>query len=276
MLSYSLRRLLSAIPTMLVIITLAFVLLHAAPGGPFDMQKALPPQIKANIEHAYHLDEPLPEQYLRYLGQVLQGDLGPSYQYRDTTVNQLIAQGLPVDATIGLIALALALLVGIPVGVLAALKQNSWLDYTPMAIAMLGISLPVFIVAPILILVFAVMLHWLPAGDWDGGSLSHVVLPAVSMALPFAAYMARLMRGSLVDVLASPFIRTARAKGLRMRTVVWVHAMKPALLPIVSFLGPATVGIISGSIIIEEIFGLPGIGRSFVNGALNRDYTVVL
>ncbi|HEU0198501.1 MAG TPA: oligopeptide ABC transporter permease OppB [Nevskiaceae bacterium] len=276
MLTYTLKRLLSAIPTLLVIITLAFVLLHAAPGGPFDMQKALPPQIKANIEHAYHLDEPLYEQYFHYLGQVAQGNFGPSYQYRDTTVNQLIAQGFPVDLTIGLIALGLALLVGIPIGVLAALRQNTALDYAPMAVAMLGISLPSFIVAPLLILVFAVLLHWLPAGGWAGGAPAHVVLPAIALALPFAAYVARLMRGSLVDVLNSPFIRTARAKGLPTRTVVWVHAMKPAMMPLVSFLGPASVGIISGSIVIETIFGLPGIGRYFVDGALNRDYTVVL
>ncbi|HEX7381015.1 MAG TPA: oligopeptide ABC transporter permease OppB [Nevskiaceae bacterium] len=276
MLSYTLRRLLSAVPTLLVIVTLAFALLHAAPGGPFDAEKALPPQIKANIERAYHLDEPLPEQYLRYVGQVLRGNFGPSFQYRDTTVNELIAQGFPVDLTIGGIALALALLIGIPVGVLAALRQNTALDYGPMAVAMLGISIPVFIVAPLLILVFAVLLHWLPAGGWAGGAPSHVMLPAVSLALPFAAYVARLMRGSLVDVLGSPFIRTARAKGLPTRTIVWVHAIKPALMPLVSFLGPAAVGIISGSIVIETIFGLPGMGRYFVDGALNRDYTVVL
>ncbi|TAM12747.1 MAG: oligopeptide ABC transporter permease OppB [Nevskiaceae bacterium] len=276
MLGYTLKRLLSAIPTLLVIITLAFALLHAAPGGPFDEEKALPPEVKANIERAYHLDESLPRQYIRYLGQILHGDLGPSYQYRDTTVTELVAQGFPVDFTIGVIALVLALLIGIPIGVWAAVKQNTAQDYVPMAVAMLGISLPVFIVAPVLILIFAVLLHWLPAGGWAGGAPSHIVLPAVSMALPFAAYLARLMRGSLVDVLGSPFIRTARAKGLPTRTVVWVHALKPALMPIVSFLGPAVVGIISGSIVIETIFGLPGMGRYFVDGALNRDYTVVL
>lgn len=276
MLRYTFRRLLFAIPTLLVIITLAFVLLHAAPGGPFDTQKALPPQILANIEAAYHLNEPVYEQYFRYLGQIVRGDFGPSYVYRDTTVTQMIAQGFPVDITIGLTALILSMLVGVPVGILAALKQNSALDYSPMAAAMLGMSIPTFVVAPILILVFAVLLHWLPAGNWDGGAPSHVILPAISLALPFAAYVARLMRGSLVEVLASPFVRTARAKGLSVQRVVWVHAMKPAMMPIVSFLGPSVVGIISGSIVIETIFGLPGIGRYFVDGALNRDYTVVL
>jgi len=276
MLRYALGRLLSSIPTLLVIVTLAFALLHAAPGGPFDTEKVLPPQIKANIEHAYHLDEPLPEQYLRYLGQVLRGDLGPSYQYRDTTVNDLIAQGLPVDLTIGGYALLLALLLGLPIGTLAALRQNSALDYGPMALAMLGISLPSFIVAPLLILLLAVQWHWLPAGDWGGGVPSHLVMPVIALALPYMAYIARLMRGSMVEVLNSPYIRTAIAKGLPMHRVILGHALKPALMPLVSFLGPASIGIISGSIVIEQIFSLPGIGRYFVDGALNRDYTVVL
>ncbi len=276
MLRYSLRRLLSAIPTLLVVITLSFALLHAAPGGPFDSEKVLPPQIKQNIEHAYHLDESLPKQYLRYLGQVLQGDFGPSYQYRNTTVNDLIAQGLPVDITIGGWALLLSLLIGLPIGILAALRQNTALDYGPMAAAMLGISLPSFIVAPVMILIFAVHLHWLPAGDWGGGSPSHLVMPVLALAAPYTAYIARLMRGSMVETLSSPYIRTARAKGLPLRTVIWAHAFKPAMMPLVSFLGPASVGIISGSIVIETIFSLPGIGRYFVDGALNRDYTVVL
>lgn len=276
MLRYSVRRLFSAIPTLLVVITLSFALLHAAPGGPFDSQKVLPPQIKQNIEHAYHLDEPLPEQYLRYLGQILQGNFGPSYQYRDTTVNDLIAQGLPVDLTIGGWALLLSLLIGLPIGIFAALRQNTALDYGPMAAAMLGISLPSFIVAPVMILIFAVHLHWLPAGDWDGGSPSHLVMPVLALAAPYTAYIARLMRGSMVETLNAPYIRTARAKGLPLRTVIWAHAFKPAMMPLVSFLGPASVGIISGSIVIETIFSLPGIGRYFVDGALNRDYTVVL
>jgi oligopeptide transport system permease protein len=275
-LRYTLGRLLGAVPTLLVIITLAFLLLHAAPGGPFDAQRALPPQIKHSIEHAYHLDEPLYRQYLRYLGKVLQGDFGPSYQYRGTRVNDLIAEGFPVDLTIGGCALLFALLVGSAIGILAALRQNSTLDYLPMGAAMLGISLPSFVIAPVLILVFAVQLHWLPAGDWNGGAPSHVLLPALALAAPYTAYVARLMRGSMVEVLHSPFIRTARAKGLRTGTIVMRHAMKPALMPLVSFLGPATVGIITGSIVIETIFGLPGIGRYFVDGALNRDYTVVM
>lgn len=276
MLRYTLRRLLSAVPTLLVIVTLAFALLHAAPGGPFDTVKALPPQIKENIERAYHLDEPLYEQYLRYLDQVVHGNLGPSYQYRNTTVNDLIREGLPVDLTIGGWAMVLALSLGIPIGILAAMRQNTAMDYGPMALAMIGISLPVFIVAPLLILIFAVHLQWLPAGDWAGGTPTHVILPVLALGAPYTAYIARLIRGAMVEVLGSPYIRTARAKGLPPRALIVRHALKPALMPLISFLGPASVGIISGSIVIETIFGLPGIGRYFIDAALNRDYTVVL
>lgn len=276
MIRFTLRRLLGAIPTLLIIVTLAFVLLHAAPGGPFDSQKRLPPAIQKNVERMYHLDEPLYQQYFRYLGDMARGDFGPSYQYRDTTVNQIIHDGFPVDAIIGLVALAGALLIGLPIGMLAALRRNTRWDYWPMGLAMLGISVPVFVVAPVLILIFAVRLQWLPAGAWAGGAPAHVVLPAVALALPYIAYVARLMRGSMVEVLHSPYILMARAKGLPEHRVVLRHALKPALMPLVSFLGPAVVGIITGSIVIETIFGLPGIGRAFVDGALNRDYTVVM
>jgi oligopeptide transport system permease protein len=273
---YALRRLLSAIPTLLVIITISFFLLHAAPGGPFDSQKQIPPEIKINIERMYHLDEPLYEQYFRYLGSILRGDLGPSYQYRDTTVNQIIRQGFPIDLAIGGIALIAALLIGLPIGILAALRRNTAWDYLPMGFAMAGISVPVFVVAPILILIFAVSLHWLPAGAWGDGDLSHAILPSAALALPYIAYVARLMRGSMAEVLNHPFILMARAKGLPKHTVVLRHAMKAALMPLVSFLGPAVVGLITGSIVIETIFSLPGIGRAFVDAALNRDYTLVL
>lgn len=276
MLKYSLKRFAGAIPTLLIIVTLSFFMLRAAPGGPFDMQRAMPPQIKKNIEKMYHLNEPLWEQYGRYLGNIVQGDFGPSYVYRGTTVNSLIAEGFPVDLIIGGFALLIALGLGIPIGIVAAMRQNTGWDYGPMALAMLGISVPNFVVAPILILVLAVELQWLPAGGWAHGSPLHVILPTVSLAAPLVAYIARLMRGSMVEVLNSPYIRTARAKGLPTRTVILRHALKPALLPLVSYLGPAAVGIITGSIVIEEIFALPGIGRFFVNGALNRDYTLVM
>ncbi len=276
MIRYTLRRFLGAIPTLLIIIMLAFLLLHAAPGGPFDSQRRIPPEIQRNIEHMYHLDEPLYEQFARYLGNILRGNFGPSYQYRDTTVNQIIREGFPVDVIIGVFALLGSLLIGLPIGIMAALRRNTAWDYWPMGLAMMGISVPVFVVAPILILVFAVYLHWLPAGSWAGGAPSHVILPAVALAGPYIAYVARLMRGSMVEVLNSPFIRMARAKGLPQTKVVLRHALKPAMVPLVSFLGPAVVGIITGSIVIETIFGLPGIGRAFVDGALNRDYTLVL
>jgi oligopeptide transport system permease protein len=273
---YTIRRFLSAIPTLLIIITLAFLLLHAAPGGPFDLQRQLPPAIKLNIERMYHLNEPLYKQYLRYLGSILHGDLGPSYQYRDTTVNEIIRQGWPIDIIIGAWALGVALLIGLPIGMLAALRRNTTWDHVSMGLAMIGISIPVFVVAPVLILVFAVMLRWLPAGTWGGGSPSHVILPATALALPYIAYVARLMRGSMVEVLNSPFILMARAKGLPSYRVLLRHAMKPALIPLVSFLSPAVAGVVTGSIVIETIFGLPGIGRAFVDGAINRDYTLVL
>jgi oligopeptide transport system permease protein len=275
-LRYSVRRLLGAIPTLLVIVTLAFVLLHAAPGGPFDSGKRMLPEIQKSIEAKYHLDEPLWRQYLRYLADLARGDLGPSFQYRSTSVNEIIAQGLPVDATVGLTAITLALTVGAAVGVGAALRRGTFWDYGSMGLAVLGISMPVFVVAPLLILIFAIKLHWLPSGDWVRGSASHLLLPAVSLALPYTAYVARIMRGSTIEVLNSPFIRTARAKGLPLRLIIWRHALRPTLSPLVSFLGPAIAGLLTGSIVIESVFGLPGIGRYFITAALNRDYTLVI
>jgi oligopeptide transport system permease protein len=273
---YVIGRFAGAIPTLLIIITLAFLLLHAAPVGPFDAQKQLPPAIKANIERMYHLDEPLYKQYFRYLGSIARGDFGPSYQYRDTTVNEIIREGFPIDALIGGVALAAALVIGLPIGIIAALRRNTAWDHMSMGLSMIGISIPVFVIAPVLILVFAVSLHWLPAGGWASRYPLHVILPAAALAAPYIAYVARLMRGSMVEVLNSPFILMARAKGVPESLVILRHAMKPALMPLVSFLGPATAGIITGSIVIETIFGLPGIGRAFVDGALNRDYTLVL
>ncbi len=275
MLRFLLRRLLSALPTLLVIATLAFVLLHLTPGGPFDSERVLVPQIQHSIEARFHLDEPLWRQYLRYLGDLAHGDLGPSFQYRNTSVNELIAQGMPVDLAIGGTAMLIALLLGLSVGLLAATRVGGWRDRLPMGLAMLGISVPVFVTAPLLILVFAIRLHWLPAGDWVSGSWRHLVLPSVALALPFTAYIARIVRSAAIEALASPFIRAARAKGLPSRTIVLRHALRPTLMPLVSFLGPALAGVLTGSIVIEQVFGLPGIGRFFVTGALNRDYTLV-
>jgi len=275
MLRYTLRRLLGAIPTLLVIVTLAFVLLHAAPGGPFDSEKRMMPEIQRSIEAKYHLDEPLWRQYLRYLADLARGDLGPSFQYRSTSVNEIIAQGLPVDAVLGLTAMALALSVGGAVGVNAGLRHGTRWDYGSMALAVAGISTPVFVVAPLLILIFAIKLHWLPAGDWVRGSPSHLVLPAVALALPYTAYIARMMRASTIEVLNSPFIRTARAKGLSGARVVIVHALRNALIPVVTVIGLMVGTLLSGAILTETVFAWPGIGHWMVESVLRRDYPVV-
>ncbi len=276
MLRYSLHRLLAAIPTLLVLIALAFFMMRMAPGGPFDQERSLPPEIEANLRAAYHLDEPLPMQFMRYLGGLLRGDFGPSFQYRDFTVTELIATGFPVSLRLGGSAILLALLVGVTIGCIAAIRQNRATDHAVMTAAMTGISIPNFVMAPILILVFAVYLGWLPAGGWGGGDLRYRVLPVIALALPQIAYVSRLTRGSMIEVLRSNFIRTAKAQGLSTRTIVLKHALKPALLPVISYLGPATAAVITGSVVIEQIFGVPGIGRFFVQGALNRDYTLVM
>lgn len=275
MLHYVFKRLLGALPTLLVIITLAFFLIRLAPGGPFDTERPMPPEIAANMERAYHLDQPLPIQYGYYLLNVVQGDFGPSFKYKDHSVSGLIAQGFPVSLQLGLFAMVLALLIGIPAGMLAALYQNRPLDHAVMAIAMTGITVPNFVMAPLLALVFGVLLHWLPVAGWDAGWKS-AVLPVIALALPQIAYAARLMRASMLETLSSPHIRTAFAKGLPLSLILRRHVLKAALLPIISWLGPATAAIITGSVVIEQIFGIPGIGRHFVQGALNRDYTLVM
>ena len=276
MLTFAFKRLLTAIPTLLVLLALSFALIRVAPGGPFDSEKELPPEIEARLIEAYNLDEPLYMQFGRYLGGLLQGDFGPSFQYKDFTVTELIWAGFPVSLKLGGLAMLLALSFGISIGTLAALKQNTRTDHLVMASAMTGVSIPVFVMAPLLILFFSVQLRWLPAGGLGEGSWLNLVLPVVSLALPQIAYIARLTRGSMIEVLRSDFIRTARAQGLPITEIILGHALKPALLPIVSYLGPATAGIITGSVVIEQIFGVPGLGRYFVQGALNRDYTLVM
>ncbi|MFP5358799.1 MAG: oligopeptide ABC transporter permease OppB [Gammaproteobacteria bacterium] len=276
MLRFAAMRLLTAVPTLLLLVTAAFFMMRAAPGGPFDSERVLAPEVQKQLEAAYHLDESLPQQYLRYLGSLLQGDLGPSFQYAGFNVNELIAAGFPVSLQLGLLAMLLALLVGVSAGIYAALHQNRLPDYTVMTLAMTGISIPNYVVAPLLILLFAITLGWLPAGGWEAGSLANRVLPVIALALPQIAYIARLTRGSMIEVLRQNFIRTARAKGLPERVVLLRHALRPALLPVLSYLGPAAAGIITGSVVIEQIFGIPGLGRYFVQGALNRDYTLVM
>jgi len=268
-------RLLGLIPTLLVLITIAFFMIRVAPGGPFDGEKILPPEIRANLDAKYHLDEPLMQQYFRYLGQIITLDFGPSFQYKDWTVNELIAQGFPVSLTVGGLAMLLAFFAGTSIGIAAALRQNTAADYSIMGVAMLGISIPNFVVAPLLILVLAVYAGWLPAGGWDW-SIQRMILPVITLALPVIAYVARLTRGSMIEVLHSNYIRTARAKGLPGHLVIRRHALKPALLPVISFMGPATAGLITGSVVIERIYSIPGLGSYFVQGALNRDYTLVM
>ncbi len=276
MLRYALLRIFGAIPTLLLVIALAFLMVHAAPGGPFDAERVLPPEIEANIARAYNLDESLPQQFFRYLKGLVRGDLGPSYRYRDYTVAELIGNALPVTTQLGVLAMSLAIVAGVGAGLTAALGKNTYIDRMVTGIAMTGISVPVFVVAPVMVLVFAVYLNWLPA-SWTGGSgISRLVLPVVALALPQIAYIARLTRGSMIGVLSSDYIRTARAQGLKTSSIIRYHALKPAMLPLLSYLGPAIAGVLTGSVVIEEVFGIPGVGQFFIRGALNRDYTLVL
>lgn len=270
------RRLLEAIPTLLILITISFFMMRLAPGSPFTGDRMLPPEVLANIEAKYNLNAPLYEQYFDYLKQLLKGDFGPSFRYRDHSVNDLIASHLPTSAKLGVASFILAVVLGVSTGIFAALKQNSLLDYFVMSFAMTGVVIPSFVVAPILVLIFAIKLQWLPAGGWFGGKWEYMILPMLALSLSYIASIARITRSSMIEVLHSNFIRTARSKGLPLRIIVLKHALRPTLLPVVSYLGPAFVGIITGSLVIESIFGLPGIGTLFVDGALNRDYSTVL
>jgi len=276
MFGYAIRRLAGALPTLLVIVTAAFFLMRLAPGGPFDDEQTLAPEIAANLEAAYGLDQPIMVQYRNYLGGLLRGDLGPSFRYKDFEVSELIARGLPITAGLGAAALLLAVIAGVPLGMLAGRRRNRASDHVVMGVALAGIAVPNFVVAPLLALVFGVLLGWLPVSGWESGNLRYVILPVITLALPLIAYIARLTRGSLLEVLQSPHIRTARAKGLTESRILWRHAFKPTILPVVSFLGPAAAALLTGSLVVEQIFGLPGVGRYFVQGAVNRDYTLVM
>ncbi|MFU2077769.1 oligopeptide ABC transporter permease OppB [Avibacterium endocarditidis] len=270
------RRILEAIPTLFILITVSFFMMRLAPGSPFSSEKNYPPEVIANIEAKYHLNEPLMVQYGIYLKDLAHGDFGPSFKYKDYSVNQLVAQSFPVSLKLGFSAFLIALVCGISAGVIAALKQNKWLDYLIMTFAMTGIVVPSFVVAPLLVLIFSITLKWLPSGGWEGGQLTNMILPMIALSLSYIASIARIMRSSMIEVLHSNFIRTAKAKGLPMSRIILKHALRPALLPVISYMGPAFVGIITGSMVIESIFVLPGIGQLFVNGALNRDYSLVL
>lgn len=270
------RRMGAAIPTLLALVVASILLMRAAPGGPFDGERALSPEVRAELERAYGSDAPVPVQLGRYLAGIAQGDFGPSLVYRDFTVGELIAQGLPVSLTLGALALIVALVVGLPLGSWAAWRPGSRADGAVQSFALAGAVLPTFVTAPLLVLVFALGLRLLPVSGWEDGRPANLVLPVLALALPTAAAVARLTRGAMIDVLAQDFIRTARAKGLPPRAILLRHALKSALLPVVSYLGPAAAGLLTGSVVVETAFALPGLGRDFVSGALNRDYPLVL
>jgi oligopeptide transport system permease protein len=270
------RRLLVAIPTLFLVVTVAFFMMRAAPGSPFDMDRKLAPEILRNVEAKYGMNRPLTEQYVRYLGDVLQGDLGPSLKYKDKSVAEILKENYPVSVILGLSAIIIASIVGVTLGVLAAVRQNRSVDYGVMTLAILGVCVPTFVTAPLLVLLFASTLGWAPSAGWNGGALPNLVLPVTVLALPQIAIISRLTRAGMVEVLHSNYVRTARAKGLPERRIVTRHALRAAILPLVSYLGPACAGLLTGSLVVEKIFNLPGLGKFFVISALQRDYTVVM
>ena len=275
MIRFVTRRLLQAVPTLFAVVTLSFFLIRLAPGGPFDLERPLPPAAMANLARVYGLDQPLPVQYARYLGALFTGDFGPSFSFRDLTVAELFARGLPVSMTLGALALGLALVLGIGLGALAAFRRGGAVDRLVGVTAGLTLAVPTFVVAPLLQIVFGLSLRWLPVGSWEGGAPAHLVLPVVTLALPQVGALARLTRAALAEVLAAQPIRTQRAMGLPPHRIAR-HALRAALLPVVAILGPTAAALLTGSVVVETIFGLPGIGRYFVDGALNRDYTLVM
>jgi len=276
MLAYALRRIVGLVPTLFVLVSLSFFIIRLAPGGPFDQEQPLSPQVRANIDAAYGFDQPLLVQYGRYLAALARGDLGPSLRFRDFRVSELIASGLPLSLTIGLAAAALAFLTGVPLGAFAAWRRDSLLARALMGFSMFGVILPGFVVGPILALLFGIYWPVFRVGGYEAGEVSFLVLPVITLSLPVAAYLARLTRDSMGEVLTSNFIRTARAKGLPARVVLWRHALRPSLIPVVSYLGPAVAFVITGSLVVESVFGLPGSGRFLVQGAIDRDYTLVM
>lgn len=277
MLNYIARRLLVAVPTLLILIIFSFVLMFAAPGGPFNSERPLPPQVLANIEARYGLDQPYWKQMVDYVWNVVtRFDFGPSFQYRDRTVNDIISQGFPVTLTYGFWSAVVAVIVGVSIGVAAAIRQNTWLDYCAVGVSIGAQALPNFVMAPILVIVFTLWLGWLPGGGWRGGQIEFVIMPVIALSTSYMASIARITRSSMLEVLNSNFIRTAKAKGLPNRRVIVRHALKPAMLPVISYLGPAMVGMITGSVVVDVAFSTGGIGQFFVNSAFNRDYAVIM
>ena len=276
LLRYATRRLLGVVPTLFCIVTVSFFVVRLAPGGPFDQEQAVPAQVRANLDRLYGLDQPLVVQYLRYLKGLAHADFGPSFKLRDFSVGELIAQGLPLSLTLGCAAVLLAVLIGIPLGIAAALRRNTAADYGITTLVVFGVALPSFVTGPLFALIFGLYLHWLPVAGWEAGAPSYLILPVLTLALPVMAYVTRITRGSLLEVLRANYVRTARARGLGEARVLWRHALRPTLLPVVSYLGPATAYVVTGSLVVETVFGLPGTGRYLVQGAINRDYTLVM
>ncbi len=276
MVPYALRRIAAIVPTLFVIVTVSFFVVRLAPGGPFDQEQTLAPQVRANLDRVYGLDLPIALQYWKYLIHLVHGDFGPSFKQPDFSVAELISQGLPVSGSLGAAALAVAVLAGIPLGLAAALRRQTTVDYGIGGLVVLGIALPSFVTGPLLALLFGVYLRWLPVAGWEAGSVRYFLLPALTLALPMIATIARLTRTSLLDVFQANFIRAARARGLGPWRILCGHALRPALLPVVSYLGPAAAFVVTGSLVVETVFGLPGTGRYLVQGAINRDYTLVM
>jgi len=272
---FALNRLLQAIPVLLIVISATFMLVHSAPGGPFSADKAVPPEVIKALEAQYNLDQPLWKQYISYLGDVVQGDFGPSFKYSGRTVNELIAAGIPATAELALYAMMVALIIGVSAGVAAAMRPNTMQDYVPMSAAMLGICMPSFLLGPLLVLIFGIYLEWLPVSGW-GDMPGDKIMPSITLGTGYAAYIARLSRGGMLEVLSQDYIRTARAKGLSESVIIFKHAMRGGLIPVVAFLGPAFAGLLGGSFVVETIFQIPGLGRFYVQAAFNRDYTMIL
>lgn len=277
MFAYIARRFAVAIPTILILIILSFVLMYSAPGNPFNGEKIPPPEVLANLEAKYGLDQPYWKQITNYVWNVVAHfDFGPSFKYKDRSVNDIIAQGFPVTLTYGFWSFLVAVVVGVSLGVVAAIRHNSWLDYLAVGFSIGAQSLPNFVMAPILVVVFTLWLGWLPGGGWNGGQWEYIVLPVVALSTSYFASIARITRSSMLEVLNAGFIRTAKAKGLPMRRIIWRHALKPAMLPVLSYLGPAFVGMVTGSVVVDAYFSTGGIGQFFVNSAFNRDYSVMM
>ena len=272
---FALNRLLQAIPVLFIVISATFMLVHSAPGGPFSADKAVPPEVIKALEAQYNLDQPLWKQYISYLGDVVQGDFGPSFKYSGRTVNELIAAGIPATAELAFYAMMVALIIGVSAGVAAAMRPNTMQDYVPMSAAMLGICMPSFLLGPLLVLIFGIYLEWLPVSGW-GDMPGDKIMPSITLGTGYAAYIARLSRGGMLEVLSQDYIRTARAKGLSEPVIIFKHAMRGGLIPVVAFLGPAFAGLLGGSFVVETIFQIPGLGRFYVQAAFNRDYTMIL